>query len=113
MKIPFLNFKAIHDDIQSDLLDGASSVIKSGWFINGAEVTAFESAWANFLGTEMCVGVNSGLDALELSLRAAGIGIGDEVIVPSNTYIATALAASHVGAKPVFVEPVSSTYLLT
>ena len=112
MKIPFLNFKAIHDDIQSDLLEAASSVIESGWFINGAEVTAFESAWANFLGTKKCVGVNSGLDALELSLRAAGVGNGDEVIVPSNTYIATALAATQVGANPVFVEPVASTHLI-
>ena len=60
---------------------------------------AIEREWAKFLGTDWCVGVNSGLDALELSLRAAGIGEGDEVIVPSNTYIATALAATQVGAK--------------
>lgn len=112
MKISFLNFKVIHDDIQSDLLDAAASVIESGWFVNGEEVTAFERNWANYLGTDICIGVNSGLDALELSLRAAGIGEGDEVVVPSNTYIATALAATHVGAKPVFVEPVPSTYLI-
>jgi len=112
MKIPFLDFNSIHQVISLDLKMAASSVIQSGWFINGAEVTAFESAWANFLGTDICIGVNSGLDALELSLRAAGIGEGDEVIVPSNTYIATALAATHVGAKPVFVEPVPSTYLI-
>lgn len=112
MKIPFLNFKAIHDDIQSDLLDAATSVIQSGWFVNGGAVAAFENEWAKFVGADMCVGVNSGLDALELSLRAAGIGNGDEVIVPSNTYIATALAATQVGAKPVFVEPVASTHLI-
>ena len=112
MNIPFLNFNVMHDGIQSDLLNAASSVIQSGWFVNGIEVTSFEIAWAKFVGTNMCVGVNSGLDALELTLRAAGIGQGDEVIVPSNTYIATALAASHVGAKPVFVEPVPSTHLI-
>ena len=112
MEIPFLNFSAMHDGIQSQLVDAASSVIQSGWFVNGEAVTAFESEWAKFLGTEWCIGVNSGLDALELSLRAAGIGKGDEVIVPSNTYIATALAATQVGAKPVFVEPVASTHLI-
>ncbi len=102
----------MHDGIQSQLVDAASSVIQSGWFVNGEAVTAFESEWSKFLGTDCCVGVNSGLDALELSLRAAGIGNGDEVIVPSNTYIATALAATQVGAKPVFVEPVASTHLI-
>lgn len=112
MEIPFLDFKALHNVFQSDLLSAASSVIQSGWFVNGGAVTAFENEWANFLRTDICIGVNSGLDALELSLRAAGIGEGDEVIVPSNTYIATALAATHVGAKPVFVEPVPSTYLI-
>lgn len=112
MKIPFLDFNSIHEVIVTELNMAAASVIESGWFVNGAEVTAFEHAWADFLGTDICIGVNSGLDALELSLRAAGIGEGDEVIVPSNTYIATALAATHVGAKPVFVEPFPSTYLI-
>ena len=112
VKIPFLNFNAMHDGIQSQLMDAALSVIQSGWFVNGGAVTAFESEWSKFLGTDFCVGVNSGLDALELSLRAAGIGNGDEVIVPSNTYIATALAATQVGAKPVFVEPEVSTHLI-
>ena len=102
----------MHDGIQSQLMDAALSVIQSGWFVNGGAVTAFESEWSKFLGTDFCVGVNSGLDALELSLRAAGIGNGDEVIVPSNTYIATALAATQVGAKPVFVEPEVSTHLI-
>lgn len=112
VKIPFLNLNAMHDGIQSQLLDAASSVIQSGWFVNGGAVTAFENEWAKFIRTELAVGVNSGLDALELSLRAAGIGNGDEVIVPSNTYIATALAATQIGAKPVFVEPVASTHLI-
>lgn len=112
MKIPFLDFNSIHEGIEAELIQAASSVIQSGWFVNGGAVTAFEREWSKFLGTDCCVGVNSGLDALELSLRAAGIGNGDEVIVPSNTYIATALAATQVGAKPVFVEPVVSTHLI-
>ena len=112
MKIPFLDFNSIHEGIEAELIQAASSVIQSGWFVNGGAVTAFESEWSKFLGTDCCVGVNSGLDALELSLRAAGIGNGDEVIVPSNTYIATALAATQVGAKPVFVEPEASTHLI-
>lgn len=112
MEVPFLSFNAAHDKIYDELISTSKRVIDSGWFINGVEVTAFESAWAEFLGTRMCVGVNSGLDALELSLRAAKVGRGDEVIVPSNTYIATALAATQVGAKPVFVEPVPSTHLI-
>ena len=112
MKIPFLDVNSIHEGIEPELVEAASSVIQSGWFVNGGAVTAFESEWAKFLGTDRCVGVNSGLDALELSLRAAGIRNGDEVIVPSNTYIATALAATQVGAKPVFVEPVASTHLI-
>jgi dTDP-4-amino-4,6-dideoxygalactose transaminase len=112
MKIPFLDFNSIHEGIEAELIQAASSVIQSGWFVNGRAVTAFESEWSKFLGTDCCVGVNSGLDALELSLRAAGIGNGDEVIVPSNTYIATALAATQVGAKPVFVEPEAFTHLI-
>ena len=112
MKIPFLDFNSIHEGIEPELIQAASSVIQSGWFVNGRAVTAFENEWAKFVGTDLCIGVNSGLDALELSLRAAGIGEGDEVIVPSNTYIATALAATQVGAKPVFVEPVTSTHLI-
>ena len=85
MKIPFLDFNSLHDGIVPELIQTASSVIQSGWFVNGGAVTAFESEWSKFLGTDCCVGVNSGLDALELSLRTAGIGNGDEVIVPSNT----------------------------
>ena len=112
MKVPFLSLSDIHGSISNDLLDVAEKVLRDNWFVGGREVEHFEQMWAEFIGCQFSVGVNSGLDALELSLRAAGIGNGDEVIVPSNTYIATALAASHVGAKPVFVEPVSSTYLI-
>lgn len=112
MKIPFLNFNSMHGEIRRDLIVAFDRVIKSNWFINGKEVSAFESEWARFLGCTYSVGVSNGLDALILSLKALGIGCGDEVIVPSNTYVATALAATHVGATPVFVEPNIETYNL-
>lgn len=112
MNVPFLNFGPMHVSIESQLKKAMHSVLSSNWFINGHEVDRFEHEWAQFLGCQSSIGVNSGLDALELALRARGIGEGDEVIVPSNTYIATALAATHVGATPVFVEPDPRTYLI-
>ena len=83
----------------------ALRVLRSGWYVLGPEVRAFEQAFAAFVGRKYCVGVASGLDALTLSVRALGIGAGDEVIVPANTYIATVLAITANGATPVFVEP--------
>ena len=112
MNVPFLSFDRMHASIRSGLVEAAARVIDSGWYVNGTEVTAFEHAWAHYLGVGHSVGVSNGLDALELSLRALNIGPGDDVIVPSNTYVATALAATHVGAKPVFVEPHADTCLL-
>lgn len=112
MKVPFLSFDRMHSAIRNDMVEATARVIDSGWFINGREVEAFEHAWAKYLAVEHSVGVSNGLDGLELSLRALGIGAGDEVLVPSNTYIATALAATHVEAKPVFVEPNLETSLL-
>jgi dTDP-4-amino-4,6-dideoxygalactose transaminase len=87
-------------------------ILESGQYLNGAELESFEGAFAGFCGVKHCVGVGSGLDALHLTLRAWGIGPGDEVIVPSNTYIATWLAVSHAGAEPVPVEPQLATYNL-
>lgn len=110
-KIPFLDF-SFHAPLKTSLVESAQSVIDSNWFVNGKEVTSFECEWAKYLGSQHVVGVNSGLDALELSLRAGNIGQGDEVIVPSNTYIATALAVTHVGATPIFVECDPNTYLI-
>ena len=109
MNIPFLSFK-FHNEIRAELQKASNRVIDSGWFINGKEVAAFEEEWAQYLGCQSSIGVSNGLDALILSLKALGIGSGDEVIVPSNTYVATALAATHVGATPVFVEPNKETY---
>ncbi len=110
MNVPFLNLDALHAPHAPLLHEAAARVINSGWFIHGNECQAFENEWARFLQTKYAVGVSNGLDALTLSLKALGIGIGDEVIVPSNTYVATALAVTHVGAKPIFVEPRMDTY---
>ena len=98
-----------HRSIYHQALD---RVLESGQYLNGSELESFEAAFAAFCGVKHCVAVGSGLDALHLSLRAWGIGPGDEVIVPSNTYIATWLAVSHAGAELVPVEPRLATYNL-
>ena len=90
---------------QAEYEEAALKVLRSGWYILGREVENFEKEFAKYLGAKFCVGVNSGLDALTLSVRALGIGAGDEVIVPANTYIATVLAITANGATPIFVEP--------
>ena len=90
---------------QAEYEEAALKVLRSGWYILGREVAALEEEFANYLGAKFCVGVNSGLDALTLSVRALKIGAGDEVIVPANTYIATVLAITANGATPIFVEP--------
>ncbi len=90
---------------KSEYEEAALRVLRSGWYILGPEVEAFEKEYREYTGSKFCIGVASGLDALTLSLRALGIGKGDEVIVPANTYIATVLAVTENGAKPVFVEP--------
>ena len=103
--IPFLDLKAINLTQRAELMEAFERVLTSGWYIMGSELTAFEAEFAAYCGARECVGVANGLDALTLSLRALGIGPGDEVMVPSNTYIATWLAVSHVGATPIPVEP--------
>lgn len=80
-------------------------VLRAGWYVLGPEVDAFEKEFAEYIGRKYCIGVNSGLDALTLSVGALGIGAGDEVLVPANTYIATVLAITKNGATPIFVEP--------
>ncbi len=90
---------------QAEYEAAALRVLRSGWYVLGNEVLAFENAFAAYTGRKYCVGLNSGLDALILSVRALGIGVGDEVIVQSNTYIATVLGITENGAVPVFVEP--------
>lgn len=103
--IPFLDLKAIFQRQSPELAEAFARVLDSGWYILGGEVHAFEADYAAWCGAGHAIGVANGLDALSLSLRALGIGPGDDVLVPSNTYIATWLAVTHVGANPVPVEP--------
>jgi len=107
--IPFLDLPSINHAHADAILAAVRRVLDSGWFILGEEVAHFEREYAAFCGAAECVGVASGLDALVLALRALEIGPGDEVLVPSNTFIASWLAVSHVGATPVPVEPVAAT----
>ncbi len=110
MNIPFLDLKPAYAELADQLDAACRRVMASGWFVLGPEVEAFEVEFAAYCGTRHCVGVGNGLEAMELVLRAWGVGPGDEVIVPSNTYIATWLAVSAVGAKPVPVEPDPRTH---
>ena len=110
MNVPFLDLKAAYNELQPELDAAYQRVMKSGSYILDREVEAFEDEFARFCDATFCIGVGTGLDALYLILRAYGIGAGDEVIVPSNTYIATWLAASYAGATPVPVEPDIHTY---
>ena len=112
MTVPFLDLAAAYREIANDIDVAIARVCASGWYIGGEEVVQFEAAFAAYCGTDYCVGVGNGLDALQLALRACDIGPGDEVIVASNGYIATLLAVSNVGARPVPVEPDSATHNL-
>ena len=107
--IPFLDLKGPYLELKEELDEAIARVVSSGWFVGGPEVDAFEAEYAAYCGATHCVGVANGLDALHLALRAMDVGPGDEVIVPSNTYIATWLAVSQCGATPVPVEPDART----
>src|SRR5829696_4665410 len=100
-RIPFLDVPAAYAELQEEFDDAARRVMASGQFILGPEVTAFEEEFAAYCGTRHAIGVGSGLDALRLILLGYGLGHGDEVLVPSNTFIATWLAVTQVGALPV------------
>lgn len=110
MNVPFLDLKAAVDELRADIDASIVKVLNSGQYILGDEVEAFEKEFAKYCGAKYCVGVANGLDALHLVLHSWNIGPGDEVIVPSNTYIATWLAVSYCGAIPVPVEPEEDTY---
>lgn len=110
MKIPFLDLGASYRELQEEIEAEVLRSLRSGWYIGGADVEAFENDFAVFTGAQHCVGVANGLEALLLALRALGVGPGDEVIVPSNTFIATWLAVSECGAAPVPVEPDIATF---
>jgi len=110
MKVPFVSFEPMHNELREELDTAYRRVMDSSYFIQGKECRLFEEEFAAYCGAKYCIGVANGLDALYLILRAMEIGAGDEVIVPSNTFIATALAVSYAGATPVFVEPEIETY---
>ena len=112
MEVPFLDLNAPYRELKKELDDAYLRVMNSGWYVLGAEVEAFETEFAAYCKSRYCVGVGNALEALELILRAYDIGDGDEVIVPSNTYIASWLAVSHAGATPMPVEPDIGTHNL-
>jgi dTDP-4-amino-4,6-dideoxygalactose transaminase len=110
--VKFLDVKAGYLEVKAEADAAIARVLDSGWYLLGAELSAFEAEFASFVEAPHCVGVGNGLDALVLSLKALGVGPGDEVVVPANTYIATWLAVSYVGATPVPVEPVEGLWNL-
>lgn len=110
MKIPYLKLATVHDPLKDELKAKFNKILNDEWFIQGKECTNFEEQFASFCGTKYCVGVGNGLDAIRVILQAYGIGAGDEVIVPANTFIATVLAVSYVGATPVLVDADEKTY---
>lgn len=110
MNIPFVTFLPMEKELNEELRGAFDRVFTRSWYIGGEEDNSFEKAFAEYCDCQYCVGVGNGLDALMLALKALDIGEGDEVIVPSNTYIATALAVTYVGAMPVFVEPDIRTF---
>lgn len=112
MQIKYNDFERMHKPIENEMLDSFKEVFASQWFIHGKKLEKFEKEFAAYCGAKYCVGVGNGLDALRLILEASNIGKGDEVIVPSNTFIATVLAISYVGAIPVLVEPNKDTLLI-
>lgn len=109
-KVPFLDLKAGYLELKTEIDEAVARVLGSGWYLLGEELGAFESEFADYTGSGNCVGVANGLEGLVLALKAMEVGPGEEVIVPANTYIATWLAVSYVGAVPVPVEPVHGTW---
>ncbi len=112
MKVPFSTFVSMQKEIKKDITKKFQDIYENAYYIHGTEFQNFNKNFADYIGVKYAVGVGNGLEALILILRAFEIGAGDEVIVPSNTYIATALAVSYVGAKPVFVEPNLDDFLI-
>ena len=109
-EVPFVSFKPIENELENELKEAFECVVKKSWYIRGAKNVEFEKRFADFCGCQYCIGTGNGLDALIIALKSLGIKGGDEVIVPSNTFIATALAVTYIGATPVFVEPDIRTF---
>ncbi|WP_312647423.1 DegT/DnrJ/EryC1/StrS family aminotransferase [Aminipila sp.] len=112
MGVPFVSFETMHKEIELEMIAKFQAVFENNVFIKGDELETFEKNFADYCGNKYCVGCATGLDALFLILKAYGYGPGDEVIVPANTFIATALAVSYCGATPVLVEPDEDTYTI-
>jgi dTDP-4-amino-4,6-dideoxygalactose transaminase len=110
MQIPFLSFEKINGQVQAEIFSVFESFFNSSKYVLADQVEKFENAYAAYNNTQYCIGVSNGLDGLFLALRSLNIGAGDEVIIPSHTYIATMLAVTHTGASPVLVEPDKETY---
>lgn len=108
--ISFLNLQKVNEQYKEKLYKAAQKVIDSGWYILNEEVEQFEQEFALYCGSKYCIGTGNGLDSLKLILRGYDIGMGDEVIVPANTYIASILAISEVGATPILVDPELNSY---
>ena len=108
--IKFLDLEKINNRFRDEIDSRIKTVLDKGWYLQGTENEIFSSNFARFCGTKYCVGVANGLDALTLIIKAHGFGAGDEIIVPSNTYIATILSISANGCTPVLVEPSLDTY---
>lgn len=109
-EVPFLEMRSQYLELKNELDAAYSRVMESGWYILGGEVEAFEQEFAAYIGAKYCIGIGNGLEALQLILMGYGVGVGDEVIVPANTYIASWLAVSYTSARPVPVEPNPKTY---
>ena len=105
MKIPFSTFERMHGTLRTEMIQKFTEVYDKNWFIGGEECKKFDEEFARWNDSKYAVGVATGLDAIYLALKALEVGEGDEVVVPSNTFIATALAESYVGAKGVLVVP--------
>lgn len=112
MKVDFSNFIKMHEEIGNEIKEAVNQVIDSNYFIQGNQLKSFEEKFAKYCGVKYCVGVGNGLEGLILALRAIGVSNGDEVIIPSHTFIATSLAVSELGAIPVFVEPNMKDYTI-
>jgi dTDP-4-amino-4,6-dideoxygalactose transaminase len=110
VSIPFFSFSYMNSQVKPAMMAKFESFFDHSWYILGDQLETFEKEYAEFNKVEFAVGVSNGLDALHIALKSLGVGMGDEVIVPSNTYIATLLAVSYVGAKPILVEPCLDTY---
>jgi dTDP-4-amino-4,6-dideoxygalactose transaminase len=110
VSVPFLDLKAMREELGGELEQAVTRAVESGWYLLGPELEAFERDFAAYCGARHCVGVASGMSAIELALQAAGVGPGDEVIVPAYTWTATWLAVSRTGAEPVGVDVLDATY---